>query len=220
MRSENEHNDLEGAPFRELRLLEEVDRSSELSQRHLASRLGVALGVTNLLVRNLAKKGYIRVTQVGWRRWAYVMTPAGIVRKVNLTIAYIERFLDHYRRVRDMLREEIGSLDLNAESQIAICGTTELAELTYLALRHMGVSFIDVYAGDSAGSMFLGMPVKPLESLRKEDYAKVLVADSEAADDVVSGLERVGVSGSDVVVLLRNQTAGDARIEAEAARED
>ena len=43
---------LEGGSYRELRLLEEVDSTPEVSQRHLARRLGIALGVANLLMRN------------------------------------------------------------------------------------------------------------------------------------------------------------------------
>ena len=47
--------ELEESTYRELRLLEEVEIKPEVSQRHLANQLGVALGVANLLVKNLAK---------------------------------------------------------------------------------------------------------------------------------------------------------------------
>ena len=62
--SETDKNkdELEESTYRELRLLEEVEIKPEVSQRHLASQLGVALGVANLLVKNLAKKGYM------WRK--------------------------------------------------------------------------------------------------------------------------------------------------------
>ena len=101
MRSNREQQEIEdGSSYRELRLLNEVDRTPEATQRDLSKRLGVALGVTNLLLRNMAQKGYIRRTQAGWKRWLYTVTPAGMARKVNLTIAYVTRFLSHYRHVR------------------------------------------------------------------------------------------------------------------------
>ena len=104
MRSKNERDiHLEDDSYRELRLLEEVDETPDMSQRTLSHRLGVALGMTNLLIRNGAKKGYIRVTQIGWKRWAYVITPKGMARKLNLTMGYIERFIGHYQRVRLLL---------------------------------------------------------------------------------------------------------------------
>ena len=66
--SETDKNkdELEESTYRELRLLEEVEIKPEVSQRHLANHLGVALGVANLLVKNLAKKGYIRATPVSY----------------------------------------------------------------------------------------------------------------------------------------------------------
>ena len=57
MRSANEHPmSLDGSIYRELRVLEEVDRNADLSQRRLASQLGIALGVANLLVKRLARR--------------------------------------------------------------------------------------------------------------------------------------------------------------------
>ena len=43
-------DELEESTYRELRLLEEVEIKPEVSQRHLANHLGVALGVANLLL--------------------------------------------------------------------------------------------------------------------------------------------------------------------------
>ena len=122
------------------------------------------VGVANLLVRTLTKKGYIRATQVGWKRWVYVLTPAGIARKANLTFGYVERFVDHYRRVRVLLRDDLGALAMDPESPIAIYGTTDLAELIYLALRDMGLTRIDFYDHEGRESDFLGMKVRNLKT--------------------------------------------------------
>ena len=66
MRSQNElPQPLEDVEYRELRLLEEVHNVTDLSQRRLSKRLGIALGVTILLVRSASKKGYIRATKRG-----------------------------------------------------------------------------------------------------------------------------------------------------------
>ena len=149
----------DGASYRELRLLEEIETDPEVTQRRLASKLGVALGVTNLLVRTMARKGYIRATQLSWKRWVYIVTPQGFARKVSLTLAYVDSFLGHYRRVRVLLGQELSALSLNAESRIAIYGTDELAELVYLCLRDIGVTEIEVLDQQANGRRLLGMEV-------------------------------------------------------------
>lgn len=149
-----------------------MDSTPEISQRHLAHRLGIALGVANLLMRNLAKKGHIRANQVGWKQWVYVLTPTGITWKVHLTLAYIDRFMGHYRRVRLLVQQDICSLDMAPDSRIAIYGTTELAELTYLALRDMGVTKIDFFDVANSGYRFLGAPVQAPESIDPNSISK------------------------------------------------
>jgi DNA-binding MarR family transcriptional regulator len=193
---------LEGGSYRELRLLEEVDVTPETSQRYLASRLGIALGVANLLVKNLAKKGYIRATRAGWKRWVYNLTPAGVGRKAALTLEYVDRVLDHHRRVRLILRDGIGMVGLDPESRLAIYGTSELAELMYLVLTDMGVTRIDFF-DRRGGQMFLGSPVRDLGSIESSEYVKVMVAYSSNIEERCDELLASGVASSQMITLLQ-----------------
>ena len=197
----NVQKGLEGDSFRELRLLEEVESTSDLSQRRLAANMGIALGVANVLVKSLAKKGYIRATRVSWRRWVYILTPAGMARKVQLTANYVNRFLGHYRRVRSLVTETLGVVDTSPESVVAIYGTNELAELMYLALRDSGVNRIE-FLEESGQGEFLSSPVRPLESIAPGDYVKVLVAYSTDIDARHQRLLGLGISPDRVATLL------------------
>ena len=206
MRSQDEHTEpLEGTGYRELRLLEEVDQTPDVSQRQLARQVGIALGVANLLVRRLASRGYIKVTQLRWKRWAYVLTPAGVARKLNLTLAYIDRFIAHYRRVRHLLRDDIGSLPLNEESHVALVGTTEIAELAFLGLKELGVEEIEVFDRDGSRPRFLGMRVQKLSSIDPGRYARVVIADSVDGKGSRDELYAFGFTDSQVVELFKTR---------------
>ncbi|MDA1349481.1 MAG: winged helix-turn-helix domain-containing protein [Chloroflexi bacterium] len=198
---------LEGEGYRELRLLEEVESRPEVSQRYLARQLNVALGVANLLVRTLVRKGYIRASRVGWKRWVYVLTPAGIAHKVQLTLAYIERFVDHYRRVRNLLRTELAALDIDTDSRVAIYGTTEFAEMIYLALRELGVAKIDFFDREQGEKNFLGQPVWGLDQVAAEDYAIVLVAHMTEVPSRLEELQAGGLPSGRAVALLQRSMA-------------
>ena len=206
MRSVREHKELEGQSYRELRLLEEVSRAPQVSQRRLASQLGIALGLTNVLLKNLAKKGYIRIVQVRWRSWIYILTPSGITRKVQLTFAYIDGFLSHYRHIRDIIQEDLAELSLDKDSQIAIFGRTELGELAFLVLRNLGITNIAIIDVEESAHDFLGMPVLGLDSVSAEDYAKVVVAFPTDLQSRCEELQRIGISTSQIVTLLHNSS--------------
>ena len=204
MRSENEHtNKIEDISYKELRALEEIDQNPELTQRQLSRKMGVALGVGNLLLKNLAKKGYIKVTHLSWKRWIYVVTPKGMTRKLNLTLAYIEAFLGHYRRVRKILKENLNSLTLNKESRVAIIGTGELAELAYLALLDIGVDEIDMYGDEDDKPIFLGMDVKYVNNIEVNEYSKIVVT-SEDIGLVHNTLGEKSSDSNKIVGLLQN----------------
>ena len=204
MRSENEHtNNIEDISFKELRVLEEINQNPDITQRQLSRKVGVALGVGNLLLKNLAKKGYIKVTNLSWKRWIYVITPKGLTRKINLTVAYIDSFLGHYRRVRNILIENFSSLTLNKESKVAIVGTGELAELVYLALLDIGVDEIDMFGHEQDKELFLGFDVKSIQNINANDYSKIVIASKEI--DLLYGLlKEKSAQENQIVGLLKN----------------
>ncbi len=47
--------------LRDLKVLEAIEEDPSISQRDLSNRLGVALGITNALIKTLVKKGHIKI---------------------------------------------------------------------------------------------------------------------------------------------------------------
>ena len=203
MRSSAEHNSQEADPYIELSLLSEVQRTPDTTQRGLASRLGISLGLTNLLLRSVAHKGYVRVAKANWRRRIYALTPKGMVRRVLLTGAYINRVLDHYQKVKLILREELEPLALHAESRVAIYGTGEFAELVYLGLRNLGIEEVDIFVPQSPdGDKFLGMPVRDVATLQPEHYDRVVIAAFNGLENRLAELQGQGVAADQLVTFF------------------
>src|SRR5919198_4503074 len=89
---------------RDLRLLEAVEEDSRVTQRGLATKLGIALGLTNLYLKRLVRKGYIKCVNVQSNRISYLITPRGIAEKARLTYEFIDYSLHLYGEVRQHLR--------------------------------------------------------------------------------------------------------------------
>ena len=216
MRSRREHNDpIDPSSYRELQILSEVDRSPEVTQRQLSQRVGIALGLTNVLLRNLSQKGYVRVTKAGWKRWLYSLTPEGFSHKIRLTVGYVRRTLDDYQRVRQTLREQLEPLALNEESRIAICGTGEFAELVFLGIKEIGIEEIDIFGPtDSVNSKFLGMPVQNIETLQPTQYDRVVIALLSGSESTLTQLRDQGVPLDHLVAFFPDGMAGNGAEEA------
>ena len=99
MRSLNEqHAPIERHEYVELQLLSQLEDNPEVSQRELSGRVGIALGLTNMLLISLVQKGYVRATHAHWKRWLYALTPEGASRKIRLAAAYIHHGADRAAR--------------------------------------------------------------------------------------------------------------------------
>ena len=57
LRSSASHIKMEPQDFRSLQILEEIDTTHSPSQRYLARKLNISLGLANSFVKRLAKKG-------------------------------------------------------------------------------------------------------------------------------------------------------------------
>jgi len=207
MRSKSEHDESRDGTTHNLEfdLLSEVLRTPDTTQRNLASRLGISLGLTNLLLRNVARKGYVRVARAKWRRRLYALTPKGIVQKVLLTVTYVGRFLDHYQKVRLILREELELVALHAESRVAIYGTGDFAELVYLGIKEFGIEEVDVFGPKGvAGSRFLGILVQDATTLKPEHYDRVVVAELKGTRKISSEILALGVAPDHLLTFFDN----------------
>ena len=182
--------DLQGQ--RDLLLLSELDRNGGATQRGLASKLGVALGLTNLYLKRLARKGYIKITTSPRNRIRYLLTPQGFAEKSRLTYQYMQYSLSYYRDMRGRLKDMLSSLEGIHGQRVAICGTGELAELTYLALREMNIDCIGFVDGNTRET-FLSCPVSSPDRIAGWQLDRVLIADLDRAAAYEEQLVQSGV---------------------------
>jgi DNA-binding Lrp family transcriptional regulator len=177
---------------RDLQLLEAVEEDSRITQRSLASRLGIALGLTNIYLRRLVRKGYIKCVNIQSNRISYLITPRGIAEKARLTYEFMDYSLHLYGEVRQHLRSVLQDCAA-AGRRVAIYGRGEAAELAYLSLKEFGMEPVAVFDGDG-GKKFLGMPVRPLREHTEVAYDLMIVATLERSEKPLQQLEADGVA--------------------------
>ena len=107
----------------ELAVMRVVAESPAASQRSLALALGISLGKTNFLLRELLKKGLVKAEN--FRRsdnklaYLYLLTPTGVLAKARLTQIYLQRKEAEYERLQHeiaLLRQEVHQHSLQPAS--------------------------------------------------------------------------------------------------------
>ena len=187
---------------RDLKLLEAVEQDSRVTQRSLATRLGIALGLTNIYLRRLVRKGYIKCVNVRSNRISYLITPRGIAEKARLTYEFMDYSLHLFGEVRQHLRAALQECAA-ADKRVAIYGRGEAAELAYLSLKECGlepVAFFD----HEAGREFLGMPVRLVSEHDQVVYDLMIIATLDSSGQQFDALVRDGIPPSKLFPLRRD----------------
>ena len=183
---------------RELVLLSAIAEGGALNQRGLAKRAGGGLRLTNLLLRNLARKGFIRMTRLKPRRILYLITPEGITGKMRLTSTYVGRFLEEHRRIQKGLKAALAPLSENGSPRVALYGIGEAAELVRLCLEELDLEIVGVFDSEGIGKRFWGRPVESLGELLEVEYDWIVVS-SHDFEPKVNELLRLGVPSENII---------------------
>ena len=187
---------------RDLKLLEAVHEDAHVTQRGLASKLGIALGLANIYLRRLMRKGYIKVANVQPNRLSYLITPRGISEKARLTYEFMDYSLHLYKEVRQHLRETLQECAA-AGSAVAIYGRGEAAELAYLSLKESGLDPVAIFDAEG-GHDFLGMPVRPIAEHGSVAFDLMIVASLDKGGPHEMNLLREGVPREKLFPLRRD----------------
>ncbi len=185
---------MESQRLRELEILSEIGQGKPITQRVLANKLGVALGLTNTYLKRLATKGYIKITSIPSNRVKYLLTPRGITEKSRLAYEYMSYSLKQYRRARELVQESLGALGGDGLQRIAFYGVGEAAEVAFICLKEIGLEPSAVF-DDNLSGPFLGLPVFPLTVLDQARFDRIIVTSIAAGQMTESKLDRLKAMG-------------------------
>jgi DNA-binding MarR family transcriptional regulator len=165
-----------------LEILETIDNKSDVTQRHLADSLGVALGLANSYLKRCVRKGLIKIEQAPANRYLYYLTPRGFAEKSRLTAEYLSASFDFYRRASASCTNVLQKCREQHYKTVLLCGISELAEIASLRASEQGIRIAGVLDRDSRLHEFVGIPVRTALDGDRDFDACILTAINAPAD--------------------------------------
>jgi DNA-binding MarR family transcriptional regulator len=187
-----------------LGLLDAVEQQRVQSQRHLASELGIALGLANAYLRRCMKKGLVKVRQAPARRYAYYLTPQGFAEKSRLTVEYLSYSFGFFRQARTECSELFRSARAKGLDRVLLLGQSDLAEIAMLCAIEQSVAIVGLVDSRVDVEFFVGAPVFRTIDAVDVPFDSVLVADMTNARSICeAAIERLGIERVLIPDLLR-----------------
>ncbi len=192
---------MNGDDFRQDRLtlevLSAIDSQREISQRRLASQMGVALGLTNSYVKRCVRKGFIKINEAPANRYLYYLTPKGFREKARLTARFLSSSLDFYRAAADSCGRVFDECVGDGVESVILCGHSELAEIAFLKAMESGVPIAGLLDDSGTCARFFSRTVwRRIEEL--PNVPRVLTR-IDKADEL---LARLGDEADDIKIYV------------------
>lgn len=184
-----------------LTLLEEIMNDGQQSQRKLAKKLGLALGLTNAYIKRLVAKGYIMVKKMPRRRIFYNLTPMGIYEKGKLTWEFMKYSVNYYKELRSKIKGTFVQLEKEGVERVVFCGVGEIAEIAYITLQESQLQLIAIIDDEKAGDKFLGWKVFPFSKIKELNPDMVVITSLDIKDDIAQRLVDLGI-GTEKLLLF------------------
>jgi len=191
-----------------LELLQAIEQKDDISQRHLAQEMGVALGLANSYLKRCVKKGWIKMTTAPANRYFYYLTPNGFAEKARLTAEFFSTSLALFKQSGDEYSRLFDACLASAERKVLLVGLSDLTEIALMRSMQSHVEVVGIYQPNATRSEFFGVPVftKLLECGSLGTHIDVIVLSSmEQTVELLLELEEAfGTSPIRVPELLKS----------------
>jgi DNA-binding MarR family transcriptional regulator len=171
-------------------LLSEIEQEETLSQRELASRLGIALGLVNSYLKNLVAKGFVRIRSFPKNRYGYLLTPQGLAEKSRLAYQHLSYFTNLYQIARQDYLALFRTLHTSGIRRVSFCGVDETAEIAFLSLRETGLELVEVMDDQHAGENFFEKKISPLLTSSGTTNLPIIITSLKRGDALEAELLR------------------------------
>lgn len=190
--------------FRTFQLMNELEAGDAVSQRELASRLGIAVGLVNSCLKNFVAKGYVRVKNYPRNRYAYLLTPKGFAEKSRLAFQHLNYFTALYTTTRHEYLELFCRLKAQGVDEVVFCGVDEVAEIAYLSLKEARLGLAAVIDEDEERHDLFGHQVVSLSGYLGaglDSSTRIVVTSLKRREHFLQTLRGLGVPGEVICVV-------------------
>jgi len=133
---------------KEFEVIRSIEGSDNYNQRDIARNVGISLGLTNLIIKRMVKKGYLKLRQLTPKKIQYILTPKGIVEKAKKSYSFTRRTINTMRGMKQRIQEAILNDYNQGVRKFAIQGKGELVDLVEIAMRDLALGDISLFKMD------------------------------------------------------------------------
>ena len=120
-----------------LRILDLLAEEPYVSQRELSEKVGLSVGLINLIIKRLATTGYIKISNLNPKKVGYFLTKMGLSEQMRRSYYYLNKTIQTYKNVMNRTDQLILNLKEKGHKKFVIVGEGEIADLVTQSFRRL-----------------------------------------------------------------------------------
>ena len=122
---------------KELKVISQLGKDTNITQRQISQNVGFSLGLVNIVVKKLIKKGYVKIRRLNRRNLQYFLTSKGFSELSRRSYYYLCETIDSVAKMKKKIQELVLEEYSKGTTQFLIVGNGELADIVEISLRDL-----------------------------------------------------------------------------------
>ena len=119
-------NNIDSSEY-EINVLESISNSKkDIRQRDLSRWLGISLGMTNVILKRLVKKGLLKIHKINNRNIKYLVSPKGLEVIAKRSYWYFKRTIKNVVNYKELITELVFKIKKSSFQGISLMGESDI----------------------------------------------------------------------------------------------
>lgn len=164
------------------------DNPQTISQREIARRSGLSVGMINAILKKLVRTGYVKTFSLNRRTIQYLLTPQGFAEKARKSYRYVLDTIRRYQNIHVRFTSLVQRFSAEGVTEFYLHGDGELVDLVAMLFNEAGCGTIrrGLPSESSAGAIVFSAAATPMRDV------------SFRVVDLICELNGVAAGGHDV----------------------
>jgi DNA-binding MarR family transcriptional regulator len=189
---------------KEYMILDLIEKNKDITQRELASHLGIAVSMVNLLLNIIEVEGLIKRIKYTSKTVEYILTKKGIERRKLLNIMYLSSSQKLYKSAKENIEDFLFQIKNKGYFNLLLYGAGEVCELLIstinsnedLCLTCKAIIDDDTF---KLGKNLLGIPIIGLSEIELYENDALLISSYKHKDSILNNLNVINFNRNKII---------------------
>jgi DNA-binding MarR family transcriptional regulator len=185
--------------YKEYMILDLIEKYKDITQRELASHLGIAVSMVNVLLDRIEKEGNIKRKKYSSKTVEYLLTKKGCERRKLLNIGYLNSTQKLYDSAKDNIYRFLDQIAQKKIKKILLYGAGEVAEIllnTIVTDSRIQIKILAFIDDDvlKHGKFLMGIKIVSINEIADYEYDGIFVSSYKNQQLISDKLKKMNIN--------------------------